>query len=791
MPAASLRGTFSPPVEAGAQSGNSPSQQAARENRKRELAALRRTPHTAHPTKQALLGILFSILIHPLPFIIISQTPVYGRLILFLFVASGGSVSGALNGQHDNSLPSSSSSAPPPQTQTRIPLSTTAGTSITSSGDLDDYSGAMSGSVSPPNAGDHASPWQQLDEALLAELNELMGNPFGQPFGPPLGQPLGPPSAALQDWLSMVNSQNFSAWNALGIGNVPIVAAHDPSVDFSGIESSPVSLHNPPPAFTISYGEFGGSDEYLEVLNKDRFLQLNDFYMNFLQRGSQIKIPIDGAPAVITRADLNGDACDWQGIDWHMRRLKRSYVRAARAEFQTSLMPPALREVRKHMQQIPNSESFFSFRRMDTMHRAWIPHFQLRNLLGVSNTDIYYAARDKVLYTDSEGSPPKVAMDLSKSSTEAGKFLITTLAVSSDVVIAGGFEGEYALNNAHSNRPKDTVISRINNTTRNSKSHITNHIGLFPSRTTYSPQAVLSSNDNRLRVLDCTTNTFTYTFTYPQAVNCSATSPNGRMRVIVGDFRETLVTDAETGRAFQALRTHVDDAFACDWADDGIHVATAAQDSSIVVWDARNWARPLKVLYSELSVPRTLRFSPVGGGRRVLVVGEADDCVSVVDAAGFERKQVLDFFGRTAGIGMSGDGQGLWVGVVEGSVGGLMGFERCAGGWGGRGGRGERRDGEGDDGSEGSDWESEERMDGDEQVLCGRAERRRRQYKKEGKRVRECSRSYRRRDNQERGHVYRFTTLNVNGDGDGDDVDEMHMDEGDYRDKQTMPLLDS
>ena len=44
------------------------------------------------------------------------------------------------------------------------------------------------------------------------------------------------------------------------------------------------------------------------------------------------------------------------------------------------------------------------------------------------------------------------------------------------------------------------------------------------------------------------------------------------MRVVVGDFHETLITDAETGLPFERLRTHTDHVFACAWADDGIHV---------------------------------------------------------------------------------------------------------------------------------------------------------------------------------------------------------------------------
>lgn len=344
-------------------------------------------------------------------------------------------------------------------------------------------------------------------------------------------------------------------------------------------------------------------------------------------------------------------------------------------------------------------------------------------MAATSRNDVFYAGRDIVYRTDASGSPATALMDLRKEITEAGKFQITSLAALESVVIAGGFEGEYALTYLSDSIETPTTVGRINHLSRESKSNITNHVHLFNSRHNYTPQAVLSSNDNRLRVLDCQTNMFTHSFLYPQAVNCSATSPNGRMRVVVGDFRETLITNAETGEPFETLRTHTDDAFACDWADDGIHVATAAQDSTIVIWDARNWSRPLKVLFSELSIPRSLKFSPVGGGPRVLVSAEADDYVNIINAQTFESRQVFDFFGRTAGISMTPDGSSLFVANSEPHFGGIMEFERSR--WGNHSGLTSWENYFDDEGIM-VDWSPEDTMDYDRRVVCGHHERERR-----------------------------------------------------------------
>jgi WD40 repeat protein len=265
------------------------------------------------------------------------------------------------------------------------------------------------------------------------------------------------------------------------------------------------------------------------------------------------------------------------------------------------------------------------------------------------------------------------------SSRLAVKGAITNIASTNNVLIAGAFDGEYAIRDLSSTYGNPCTFGQNADLTMDTKSRIVNHMHLSESRTTYRPQAVLCSNDNHMRVLDCATNRLTHSFRYPKAVNCSATSPNGRMRVVVGDFRETLITNAETGKPFETLNSHSEDAFACAWADDGIHVATAAQDTTIAVWDARYWRRPIAVLSSQLSVPRSLHFSPVGSGPRVLIAAEADDYINVINAQTFASKQVLDFFGPIGGVTFTPDGQSLFVANNERRFGGIIELERT--GW--------------------------------------------------------------------------------------------------------------
>ncbi|KAJ4987379.1 WD domain-containing protein [Stagonosporopsis vannaccii] len=457
--------------------------------------------------------------------------------------------------------------------------------------------------------------------------------------------------------------------------------------DMTSFHINNVHLPPPPPYLThLSSSEPSleplptWPDAYLSIKDKSQFVPITSFFHYLTPEKSTVPgLDLVQVPSIITREDLHGDKYDYQGIDWSLRNTTRRSVRSKRRECEQERLSPSLKEARTQCSPpIPNRDNFFSFRRNTTSHRAYFPHFQLRNVLAAtSRNDVFYAAGQRVMCTDAEGSPARAVIDLSKKTALDGS--ITTIATLNDVLIAGAFEGEYAITNLSSTTDTPCTFGRTSDFAVDTKSKIVNHLHLFESRTTYQPQGVLCSNDYRLRILDCATNTFTHNFQYSAAVNCSATSPNGRMRVVVGDFQETLITNAETGRPFETLKTHTDDAFACAWADDGIHVATAAQDSTIVVWDARYWAQPLTVLSSELSIPRALRFSPIGSGPRVLVAAEADDYISIINAQTFESKQTFDFFGPLGGVTFTPDGQSLLIANGERRFGGIIELERT--GW--------------------------------------------------------------------------------------------------------------
>ncbi|KAK8233255.1 WD40-repeat-containing domain protein [Phyllosticta capitalensis] len=478
----------------------------------------------------------------------------------------------------------------------------------------------------------------------------------GAPLFAPPAAPSGPSQAAVDD---LNNTADDASWPST------TSAAMFPGASNEAIMSSLGNAYFSIPQFV----------EHWRVLS-----QLKE-YRSLPKVGPEaMRMRYSQRPKSVTREELRDNTHDLQGINWEKLETTREQARSARSSLYyltgQSLLPPSTAR-------LPGTERYVDFRRTNTNHHALIAHFQLRNLISAtSRQDIYYAGRSRIMRTDSLGQSTSCVMDLARtpfSPLHSATFDITSMATSAadNLLIAGAFHGEFALTSlsaAHGTKPTQGFITHHPN-------GITNHVHIFPSRSGSAPTAAFSSNDRCMRLLDCTTATLTATHKYQEAINCSATAPDARLRAVVGDFHEGLITDADSGAVLQRLpRVHNDHAFACAWADDGVHVATGAQDSTVAIWDARNWAQPLTSFYSTLACPRSLHFSPVGGGRRVLLAAEADDVVNVVDAVSFDKCQSIDFFGAVAGVSWVPDGSSFFVANADAKFGGIMEFERSA--WG-------------------------------------------------------------------------------------------------------------
>ncbi|ODH52144.1 hypothetical protein GX48_01698 [Paracoccidioides brasiliensis] len=327
-----------------------------------------------------------------------------------------------------------------------------------------------------------------------------------------------------------------------------------------------------------------------------------------------------------------------------------------------------------YSKRLPHAEEYFKAKTMYTKYKASMSHFQLRNLMSVTSSNtVQYAHESKVYSVTPFHNQKSVLIDLSnhlKLAVFVDRVKISTMKAKHGVTLVGGFSGEYAM------RGLVTDNTVVNGYVTKDPNGITNHIDIIKNRTSRSPQAIISSNDLYIRVLDCETNKFVQRQKFARAINCTDTSQDGRLRVIVGDAKEAWIVDSDTGKPLQQLAGHQDFGFACVWSPDMLHVATSNQDGIVNIWDARMW-RILQFIESDVAGYRSLRYSPVGGGPRTLLMCEPADRISIVNAQTYQTRQVHDFFGEIGGADYTPDGGRIWVANMDQAFGGLMEFDRC------------------------------------------------------------------------------------------------------------------
>ncbi|KAK7924916.1 hypothetical protein PG985_006970, partial [Apiospora marii] len=378
-------------------------------------------------------------------------------------------------------------------------------------------------------------------------------------------------------------------------------------------------------------------------------------------------------------SQLHGNKCDLQGIDWEDLGVPRRVARERRMmtyrnytnktgseEWHPTLPDRMLRP----------TDNYYRFRNMGLRRDVRLLHFQLRNILGcASRTRAFFPSHGFVKEIDPISGRSQKAMDFDIE----GDMQVSTLTATNDILMVGCFNGDYRFRSLHSEN-----LTYTEGRLTDHLSGITNHVEVYPGRRSSAPMAAFASNDHGFRTVDLTTNSILSEAKYNYPLNCTAISPDKRLRVMVGDCVNVLIADAETGETLQDLEGHRDFGFACDWSSDGWTVATGFQDKSVRIWDARMWRRnyngaasPLAVLRMEMSGARSLRFSPLGSGKRVLVAAEEADIVNIIDAQTFETKQKIDIFGEIGGTAFADEGQNLLALVTDQARGGLMSLDRC------------------------------------------------------------------------------------------------------------------
>jgi len=368
---------------------------------------------------------------------------------------------------------------------------------------------------------------------------------------------------------------------------------------------------------------------------------------------------------------------DMQGIDWSRHGASRSEALQDRV---SHLIPSGSSKM--NIADAPSgldtqNERHYRFHYFNGTMRPRFAHHQLRHVLASAAREVYYTTTSKVIRASlSCPGTEDVILDLSKSNMTSTPIRVTCLAAAdSAIVVAGGFDGEYALRNL------DSPASHSEGYVTHDRNGLVTHVHTFSHRRSGLPQAAFCANDQRLRLMDLATETFTKTLPYAHSLNSATTASDGRLRALVGDSPDALVTDAETGDTLAILRSHADHIFSCAWSPDSKFLATGAQDGKIALWDSRNWAKPLATLPNLLSCSRSLHFS---SDSSMLVSAENEDVVSIFDTRSLpvsnehwqQGRQDIRFFGTIAGVTLVDGGDEIVVANGDRSVGGLMSFRR-------------------------------------------------------------------------------------------------------------------
>ncbi|KAJ3495251.1 hypothetical protein NLG97_g3521 [Lecanicillium saksenae] len=402
-------------------------------------------------------------------------------------------------------------------------------------------------------------------------------------------------------------------------------------------------------------------------------------------------------PDEIDFAQLKGDQYDLQGLDWtsmettrKAARLRRRYtyrnyvnrmgsdrwmVRIIASVSSFNANHPLLQSPHETLS---SHESFYRFKRMNIRNDIRLAHFQLRSVLACpTRTHAYYPTPQGIARMNLASRKSETFMNT--RDFPATGAVISTVDADCGVLMCGTFSGDYYIKNLDAPEKQAYAEGRITS----DPAGITNHIKIHKPRRSCGPAAAIASNDHGFRLLDLETQKIVQEKMYHFALNCTAMSPDRRLRTVVGDHCNVLITNADTGEVLQELGGHRDYGFACDWSDDGWTVATGFQDMAVKIWDARRWCNsngvstPLCTVRTEMAGARSLRFSPLGSGPPVLVAAEEADFVNIIDAKLFRYKQEIDVFGEIGGIAFANDGQDLNVLCCDTHRGGLLQLQHC------------------------------------------------------------------------------------------------------------------
>ena len=296
-----------------------------------------------------------------------------------------------------------------------------------------------------------------------------------------------------------------------------------------------------------------------------------------------------------------------------------------------------------------------------------ISHFQLRNNIKALSNDV-------VCYTCRSQKIKRLHMTAEETTTIyscVDNFMPTTMSCTNEVCVVGGYNGDIVV------QPMGRLDRKSASTYfgQQSVDSITNHVQITSSRTHGSPVAVWCNNDHIVRDMHLETLQVVHECKIDFAPNCTAASPDSRLRVVVGDAQYGLIMATDENDVVSRLDGHEHDCFAAAWG--GHIIATGSQDLSTKLYDIRKANKAFASIPSAYGPPRSLAFT---SDNRYLVIGEAADYVQIrsldPESLRTNSRQQISFYGHVSGVSLSPDDDQLFVAVSDDNLGSIFKCDR-------------------------------------------------------------------------------------------------------------------
>lgn len=372
------------------------------------------------------------------------------------------------------------------------------------------------------------------------------------------------------------------------------------------------------------------------------------------------------------RLRRSSEVTNYNNVQWteQLEHQRRCSVSSPRAISVASASPRCLSASGSSGTETP----LFGFHKSYRSASPTIDHFQLRHLVKYDST----AVNEAGVYFSMNSAACKFDKPSNRVTRVHAQHphQLACIDVRNDLVVSGGFDSTVKLSRSSAN--EEVIFSKVLSTVENC---ISNHVGFSGQQS-----LIVGNNDGVVRFLDLSTGVVNATHDMKNAINslCSVDFDESNSFAIACDSTEIRIVDLRVpDKNVRNLKGHLDYVFSV--ACHGNLLYSGGQDGTCRIWDLRasdsndGLSSSSSVSKDQLTclgcisgAARSVRVSKSG---RFVAFGEPTDFVHVYDVlSGFEKCQVIDFFGVISGFDFAPCSELLTIGVADAMFGCLVDY---------------------------------------------------------------------------------------------------------------------